>query len=163
LVHYNYVEEEWMKNILFIGVLSALGTGIAIGIQATLTSRAGTLIGPIRTGLITNIAGGILALIALGITFALPMRETGDIPSRATAMMLLAGFLGVFIVVGVSFSLQRTGVTAGLATIILGQMFISTIVDTTGWGGAEPIPLSLSRIGGLLIMALAVYMLLPRN
>jgi uncharacterized membrane protein YdcZ (DUF606 family) len=152
-----------MKNILFIGVLTALGTGIAIGIQATLTSRAGTIIGPIRTGLITNIAGGVFALVALGIAFALPIRETGDIPSRAIAMMLLAGFFGVFIVVGVSFSLQRTGVTAGLATIILGQMFVSTIVDTTGWGGAEPIPLTLSRVGGLLVMALAVYMLLPRN
>ena len=41
-----------MKNILFIGVLTALGTGFAIGAQATLVSRAGTMIGPIRTGLI---------------------------------------------------------------------------------------------------------------
>ncbi|MGD8455763.1 MAG: DMT family transporter [Anaerolineales bacterium] len=152
-----------MKNMLFIGVLSALGTGMAIGVQATLTSRAGTLIGPIRTGLITNIVGGILAMVALGITFALPVRETGDIPTRAVVMMFLAGFFGVFIVIGVSFSLQRTGVTAGLGTIILGQMFVSTIVDTVGWGGAEPIPLTPSRVGGLLVMALAVYMLLPRN
>lgn len=152
-----------MKNILYIGVLSALGTGIAIGIQAMLTSRSGAMIGPIRAGLFTNIAGGVFGVIALGLTFALPIRETGDIPSRAVMMMLLAGFFGVFIVVGISFSLQRTGVTAGLATVILGQMFISAIIDSTGWGGAEPIPLNLSRTGGLFVMALAVYMLLPRN
>jgi uncharacterized membrane protein YdcZ (DUF606 family) len=54
-------------------------------------------------------------------------------------------------------------VTAGVAAIILGQLLVSVIVDTIGWGGAEPIPLSLRHIVGLAIMAIAVYLLLPRD
>ena len=152
-----------MKNILFVGVVAAILTGVVIGFQASFSARVGALIGPIRTGLITNIFGGVLAVLVLGATMIIPIGEKGEIPSRAVFLMFLAGLFGVFIVVGISFSLQRTGVTAGLASVILGQMLISTIADTTGLGGLEPIPLDFNRILGLIVMAVAVYLLLPRN
>lgn len=152
-----------MKSILLVGVITAIIAGIAIAIQSSFSARVGALIGPIRTGLFTNVFGGTVALLILGATIIIPIGEKGDIPSRAVLLTFLAGFFGVFIIMGISFSFQRTGVTAGSASVILGQLFISTIVDTTGWGGAEPIPLSLNRILGLLVMAIAVYLLLPRN
>jgi uncharacterized membrane protein YdcZ (DUF606 family) len=70
---------------------------------------------------------------------------------------------GLILLVLASFSLSRTGVTAGLASIILGQMFISMIADSTGSGGVEPIPLSLQRIAGLVVMFIAVLLLLPKR
>ena len=78
-------------------------------------------------------------------------------------MVAVSGTLGILIITGLSFSLQRAGVAAGLATIILGQLIVSIIVDTRGIGGAEPIPLTIPRIGGLFVMAIAVYLLMPRN
>ena len=152
-----------MKNVLMVGVIAALFTGIMIGGQATLSGRLGAIIGPIRTGLIMNVMGGLLAFIVFVITLVLPIvKEEGTITPRAWAMLIVGGLFGVFIVVGVSFSITRVGVTAGLSTIILGQMLVSTIVDASGWGGVEPIPLTMSRVLGLLVLGFAVYLLLPK-
>jgi transporter family-2 protein len=152
-----------VKSIIIVGVVGALATGLAIGMQASLSSRTGTLIGPIQTGLLTNLIGGALAgLLVLALILVRGV-DGWQIPKIATVMLFFAGTLGIFIITGVSFSLSRIGITAGLATIILGQMVISVIVDSTGWGGVEPIPMSYQRIAGLVVMGIAVFLLLPRQ
>ena len=153
-----------MKNIIIVGLVSALITGIFIGAQATLSGRLGGIIGPIRTGLMMNIIGGTLAFLVYVITLVLPiLKEEGTITPRALTMLFFGGLLGVFIVMGVSFSISRVGVTAGLSTIILGQMLVSSLVDASGWGGVEPIPITTTRIAGLVVMGFAVYLLLPKT
>ena len=150
-------------NTLVLGVAGALVTGILIGTQSSIGSRVGEVIGPLPTGILMNVFGGMLA----GLLFIFLRLNQGSqawqIPGREIGMLVIAGGLGVLIITGVAFSLQRTGVTAGIAALILGQLLISTVVDTTGWGGAEPIPLNGQRIMGLIVMALAVYLLLPRQ
>ena len=54
-----------MKNILLLGLLGALLTSVLIGIQFSLNNRSGQLMGPLRTGVLTNILGGSLALLVL--------------------------------------------------------------------------------------------------
>jgi len=54
-----------MKNILLLGLLGALLTSVLIGIQFSLNNHRGQLIGPLRTGVLTNILGGSLALLVL--------------------------------------------------------------------------------------------------
>ncbi len=153
-----------MKNIVIVGLVSALLTGIFIGGQATLSGRLGGIIGPVRTGLMMNMMGGILAFVVYVVTLVLPIiKEEGTVTPRALTMLFFGGLLGVFIVVGVSFSISRVGVTAGLGTIILGQMLVSSLVDASGWGGVEPIPLTTARIAGLIVMGFAVYLLLPKT
>ena len=151
-----------MKTIL-IGAIAALITGLAIGMQATLTSRAGGIIGSVRTGLMTNLIGGSIAGVIILILLISKGTATWKIPVTPLFLMTTAGLLGVLIVTGVSFSLQKTGITAGLATIILGQMLLSVIIDTKGIGGAEPITLSFQRIAGLLLLGLSIYLLLPKK
>jgi uncharacterized membrane protein YdcZ (DUF606 family) len=97
------------------------------------------------------------------VTFLLPLEPAAPLTRQTIYLLLAAGLLGVALLMGISFSMQRVGVTAGLATIILGQMLVAVVVDASGWGGVEPTPLKLSRIAGLLVMALAVYLLLPRS
>jgi uncharacterized membrane protein YdcZ (DUF606 family) len=78
-------------------------------------------------------------------------------------MLIVAGTLGVAIIMGVSFSLARTGVAAGLAGLFMGQMLVGLIVDTVGWGSIKAVTLDSRRVIGLLVMALAVYLLLPKE
>jgi len=152
-----------LKTVLILGAFCALATGVAIGVQATLTSRAGDIIGNLRTGLLTNFLGGVLAGVVILILFLQQGSSSWKIPTTTLAMVAVSGTLGIMIITGISFSLQRAGVAAGLATIILGQLIVSVIVDTRGIGNVEPIPLTIQRIGGLFVMAAAVYMLMPRN
>ena len=75
----------------------------------------------------------------------------------------VAGAIGIGIVMGIAFALPRIGVAAGLAAVILGQLLVATVVDSLGWGGVAPIPLSLSRIAGLVLLLLATFLLLQRR
>jgi len=89
--------------------------------------------------------------------------EWRNLPQATTWTLLFSGGLGILIVIGVSFSLRYTGVTAGTAAIILGQLLISTIVDATGLSGQAPIPVNWQRVAGLLVMGLAIFLLVPRK
>ncbi len=146
-----------------IGVIGALLTGIAIGVQSTFSSRIGTLIGSFKTGVLMNLVGGALAGLVCIVLVLVNGRVYLKSPPIAWLLLVIAGALGILIITGVAFSLQRAGVAAGLATIILGQMAVSILADARGWGGAEPIPVTLPRILGLVLMAAGVYLLLPRQ
>lgn len=152
-----------MRTAIIVGAFAALATGVAIGVQATLTSRVGGIIGNIRTGLLTNFLGGAIAGVVVLILFWRQGSGVWKIPTTTIVMVAISGTLGILIITGLSFSLQRAGVAAGLATIILGQLIVSVIVDTRGIGNVEPIPLTIQRVGGLFVMAAAVYLLMPRS
>jgi len=152
-----------MKNVILIGGLGSFATGIAIGLQTYLSGRVGNIVGPIKTGLWTNFLGGVLAgLMILAVQFL--GKETGDkFDQHSLLIIFLSGALGILIITGVAYSINLAGVTAGVAAMFLGQMVISAIADTMGWGGAEPIPLDLRRIIGLISMGISVFLLLPRE
>jgi transporter family-2 protein len=152
-----------MKNALLIGTFIAVLTGVLISTQATFSSRGGSIIGPIRTGIVTNLGSGLFALIFIAITIIWRTLEWRNIPQATVGMLLFSGGLGILIVIGVSFAMQYTGVTAGTAAVLLGQLLVSTIVDATGLSGQAPIPITWQRVLGLLVMALAIYLILPRD
>ncbi len=152
-----------MKNAILVGTLIAIMTGVLIATQATFSSRGGNIIGPIRTGILTNLGSGLFALLFMLVTIFWHTMEWHNLPQATTWTLLFSGGLGILIVIGVSFSLRYTGVTAGTAAIILGQLLISTIVDATGLSGQEPIPINWQRVAGLLVMGLAIFLLVPRK
>ena len=152
-----------MNRLLLIGVLAAIGTGIAIGLQATVNSRTGAAVGAVRAGLFTNIFGGLLAGAVAGVVWLLVRDRGAPIAGDMWGWLAFAGALGVVVIVGVAFSLPRTGVTAGIAALVLGQLLISTIADAFGWGNAGAIPVTPARVAGLIVMGLALYLLLPRS
>ncbi|MGA9533712.1 MAG: DMT family transporter [Anaerolineales bacterium] len=152
-----------VKSTVLIGTFFALATGLAIGLQATLSSRTGGLIGHVRTGVLTNVVGGALAMIIAAVWMARGGLDWRQVPVPAGLMLATSGALGILIVTGSAFALQRIGVAAGVATLILGQLLVSVIADTSGIGNVEPIPLTVQRVAGLLVMAVAVYLLLPRS
>ncbi|MBI3159684.1 MAG: DMT family transporter [Chloroflexi bacterium] len=151
-----------MKTTLLLGTLLAMGTGILIGSQATIGGRLGALIGPARVGIWMNVAGGLIALVLAGVLVA-RTPEAWPLPGRVVAWLLFAGLLGILIVTGSSLALGRVGAAAGLSAMIFGQMLVATIYDATGLSTGAPIPVQGARIFGLAVMAVAVYLLLPRQ
>jgi len=150
-----------MKNVIIIGELGAFATGLAIALQSYLSGKAAGLVGPVKTGLWTNLLGGILAGLLI-LAFRVVSKDESSGLSRSTLLIILgSGALGILIITGISYSINLAGVTAGVAAVFLGQMVLSVIVDTMGWGGADPIPLDARRMIGLVIMSISVYLLLP--
>lgn len=152
-----------LTTYLVLGVIGALLTGLAIGAQSTLSSKIGTLIGSFKTGVLMNFIGGSLAGLIFVVLLIINGKEYAKAPPVAWLLLVIAGALGIMIITGVAFSLQRAGVAAGLATLILGQMVVSLIADSRGWGGAAPIAITIPRILGLVLMTAGVYLLLPKQ
>jgi uncharacterized membrane protein YdcZ (DUF606 family) len=107
--------------------------------------------------------GGIVAGSLMLVWFLREGPQIWKIPPIVIGVTALSGILGVFIITGISFSLQRAGVAAGLASVILGQLALSFIIDALGIGGVEPIPISATRILGIVVAGFGVYLLLPRG
>ena len=152
-----------LTNLVLMGILAALATGIAIGVQSTLSSRIGGLIGNFKTGVLMNAIGGLIATLIFITLLVVKGKGFWQTPSAMWVMLIIAGALGIVIITGVSFSMQKAGVAVGLATLILGEMMLSIFVDAKGWAGAPPIPITWSRILGLLVIAAGIYLLLPKK
>lgn len=148
--------------MLALGV--AVLCGLTIGVQSTLNSISGKTVGALLTGLLVNFMAGSAAFVLLALLYA---RRGGAafsaLQAPALGVIALAGLLGVAIITGMAYALPRTGLGAGLAAIIAGQMAVGVLVDTLGLAGGEPIPLSLARIGGLALLALGTWAILPNG
>ncbi len=148
-----------MQELTLTGMAVALGSGLAIGIQATLFTLVGRSIGPMRASLILNVTGGIVAGLIMLAVLGIGGNKHWNIPRSTFIIAVIAVTLGIFIVTGVTLAFQRTGVAAGIATVFLGQMLIGIVVDALGLAGSEAIPLDLRRLLGLIVMAIAIVLL----
>jgi bacterial/archaeal transporter family-2 protein len=144
-------------NAQVFSIVLALLTGALIAVQSSWNGVAAKQFGAINTGLLSLAAGGLVAMVILAIKRGVP----SDALRSSAWYVIGAGVLGIVILAGISFVVQRVGVTAGLAGVILGQLFVAFLIDTLGWGGTA-IPLETRRVIGLLLLSVAVYLVLPR-
>ena len=105
---------------------------------------------------------GLAAILLLLFSSRLTGLNAGTFRGAAP-VVISAGVLGIGIISGVAYSLPRTGIAAGMLGIILGQMVVAVVVDSNGWGGLDPIPLTFSRIAGLASLVVATWLVLPRT
>ncbi len=145
---------------IFIAILS----GLAIGVQSSFNSAAGKMTGAAITGLLVNFIGGMASALLLLIVFV-RQRDIGflNIQPNTWVVIVISGLLGIGIISGIAYALPKIGVAAGLSAIIAGQMVIALIVDTFGLTGAKPIPISISRLIGIVLLAIATWALLPKK
>ena len=153
-----------MQRIILTSLIVALFSGLAIGVQSTLISIAGKNTGAMLTGILVNIAAGLGAGLLLIVVYIRP----GDaglpaIQAPTLGVIAVAGLLGIGIIGGIAYALPRIGVTAGLSMIITGQMAMGVLVDTLGLADGEPIPLNWARIGGLVLLALGSWFIVPKS
>ncbi len=108
-----------MKSAILFGAFAAIAAGITVGIQVTFINRGGNIIGAFRTGVLTNLGSGIFSLLLIAITLIWRIQEWRNMPNATVGTLILAGGLGVLIVIGAAYAMSTVGVTAGLSSMIL--------------------------------------------
>lgn len=150
----------------FVALLIAIGSGMAITIQTAIVNFTGTTIGPIRTGFYIHLAGALAGAILVAFTFARGNtvdNQTEIDSGRFILYFLIGGSMGMIVVPGIAIAFPRIGLIAGQVAIIIGQTIVALVIDTFGLAGNEPLPLDSRRILGLVVMAIAAYLLLPKT
>lgn len=153
-----------MQKMIFTSLIVALFSGLAIGIQSSLIGAAGKNIGAILTGLLVNAFAGAAAGFILAVVYVRQGHSAfAAIQSPTIAGIAAAGILGVGIIAGIAYALPKIGVAAGLSMIITGQMALGVVVDTFGLVDGQPIPLNWARIGGLGLLVLGTWLIVPKG
>ncbi|MCC6904291.1 MAG: DMT family transporter [Anaerolineae bacterium] len=151
-----------MRGFLSIGLVVAVGVGITIGMNNAINGSIGkALSAPVASVIINGVAGLSAVVIAL------VLHSRGMIDWSAvkpmTPLILLAALTGFMILGGITFALPRVGAVAATVAFILGQTVVAVIVDTMGIGSYDPVPLDVRRILGLVLLAVATYLVLPHQ
>ncbi len=142
-----------MENLLLI-ILIGLAGGIAVGLQSPLSSLMSQRIGTLESVFIVHLGGAIAALLPLLIYSGGKLSQWRTVPWYA----LVAGVFGLVVIGAVSYMIPRIGVAASITTIVAGQLLVGTILDHFGLLGAAERSLDLTRILGLGVVLVGVWL-----
>ncbi|MFC3884382.1 DMT family transporter [Bacillus songklensis] len=139
----------------FILVLFVFLAGGAMSIQASVNGTLGKKIGSIE-GAFVSFFIGTLALCIIMLFFG-----KGNIVSmfRVPKWNLLGGLLGALYVGMSVLSVPKLGVGTTIVTAIVGQIAISMVLDHFGLFGNPRISLGGSRLLGLFLLFIALYLI----
>ncbi|MBI5943817.1 MAG: DMT family transporter [Chloroflexi bacterium] len=136
--------------IIFIGLIG----GMAVGVQAPLSSMITQRLGVLESIFIVHVGGALAALIPLMFYGGGKLGNWRSVPWYALA----AGVFGLVVIFSMSYMIPRIGVATALIILLAGQLFIGTILDHFGLLGASVRPLDMTRIIGLSVVLLGVWL-----
>jgi len=139
---------------VFVIILIGLAGGIAVGLQSPLASMMSQRLGTLESIFIVHFGGALIALIPLIIYGGGKLSQWRTVPWYA----LLAGAFGLVVIGAISYMIPRIGVAGSIITVVAGQLLVGTILDYFGWLGAAERPLDATRLLGLVVVMLGVWL-----
>jgi transporter family-2 protein len=140
-------------------VLTAVVGGL-IALQAPINSQLGKTVGTFQAAFVSFTIGTIaLALIA-----SVAKGGLGQIPEARNLSWyyLTGGLLGAIYVTTVLVTVRSLGAGGVVAATIAGQLSLGVVLDQLGWLGVERDPVTISKIAGVILLALGVYLIVRK-
>jgi len=142
-----------LQSIVVI-ILIGLAGGIAVGVQAPLSSIINQRLGPLESIFIVHLGGALVSLIPLLIYGGGKLSNWRTVPWYA----LGAGSLGLVVIFSMTYMIPRVGVAPALIILLSGQLLIGSVMDHFGLLGAVQRPLELTRVIGLAVVFFGVWL-----
>jgi len=142
-----------LQSIIVI-ILIGLAGGIAVGVQAPLSSIINQRLGPLESIFIVHLGGALVSLIPLLIYGGGKLSNWRTVPWYA----LGAGSLGLVVIFSMTYMIPRVGVAPALIILLSGQLLIGSVMDHFGLLGAVQRPLELTRVIGLAVVFFGVWL-----
>lgn len=142
-----------MSNSLTLSVVM-LAAGIGIPVMAALNAGLGARIGnPTFAAFLLF----LLALILTGVVAMVKPMPPKELLFATPPQYFLGGLFVAFYVLTVTWIAPKIGVGNAIFFVLLGQIFAAAVIDHYGAFGSTKSPISLTRIFGLLLMALGIF------
>ena len=146
-----------MSNIYFY-ILLALAAGAMMPTQAATNNKMALVVdSPILSAFISFFIGTIALFIYVLIT-GVPLGNLAN-AKEAPAIAWIGGLLGAFFVTAAVILVPRLGIAMTFSLIIAGQMIVTLIIDHFGLLGVPVREVSLTRIGGILLITAGVVVI----
>jgi transporter family-2 protein len=143
-----------------LAVTFSLVGGVAGTVQIAVMGRLGD-----RVGVVPAFAFAAVVAAAIGVVVLLAAQRSLVGFAHAVdqpAWMWLGGLMSAIVVLGITYAGPRIGPTATVAVFLVGQFAAAAVVDAYGLFGLERIPLSWTRVTGLLVLAAGAALTLKR-
>jgi transporter family-2 protein len=142
-----------------IAIAFSLAAGIAGAAQAAVSGTLGR-----RVGTIGSAGFGVVFAAILVVALALALGRGGSIAAviHQPSWLWLGGLFGAVIVLAIAYAPPRIGTFATVALLIAGQLAAGALIDAFGWLGSPRIPVTVTRVAGLLLVAAGAALTLRR-
>ena len=139
-------------------ILFAVAAGAGVAVQAVINARLRFFLGAPVWAAMAQFTVGLVALIvvALGTRQALPQPAA---LGRAPWWMWTGGIFGATFILMSVIVTPRVGAALMLAATIVGQLGTALAIDHYGWFGADVIPISITRLLGVALLAVGVLLI----
>lgn len=139
--------------MIILMIFLAVVGGSMLSIQAAINGQLGSRVGVFRSAFLTFSVGALVT--ALLIVFFEPAHSVTllDVPK----WQLLGAMFGVPYIVIMVLAVQRIGAAVATVAVIFGQLTMSMLIDNFGWLGNAPIPFSMSRLGAVICLGIALF------
>jgi transporter family-2 protein len=143
-----------MTSLTGLIVLSAIG-GVAVALQGQFMGLMDKNIGTVESVFITYASGGMLVAVAM-IAF-----RGGNLKAVQTVpwYTLSAGLVGLVIVGIIGYTVPRLGLSKAFTIIVASQFLVASILDHYGLLGAAVHPMDLSRLAGMTLLIVGVWLI----
>lgn len=138
----------------------ALVAGVLGSVQVAIMGRFGDRIGSFEALAFSTVVTAVVAAAALLLTRQ--SFDGFDAAIRSPAWLWLGGVCGAFIVLSVTVAGPRIGTAGTIALLITGQLAMGAAIDRFGLFGLDRIPLSSTRVVGLLLLAVGAALTLRK-
>jgi transporter family-2 protein len=135
--------------------ITMLAAGIGIPVLAAMNAALGRHLGaPMLAGAVLLAVGFLTASVVALITGPGALVKLASAPRH----LLLAGLLLAFYVLSITAIAPKFGVGNAIFFVLVGQLLSAATIDHFGLFGAQSVPISWSRLCGLLLMATGVVL-----
>ena len=139
-------------STLFLILLATVG-GVAVALQGQFMGLLDRTLGT-REGIFITYAGGGMIITLLMLAFrGNNLKNWQAVPWYAFG----TGIMGLIIVGTIGYVVPRLGVARGFTLIVASQFVIAALIDHFGFFGAVVRPLDLTRLLGLSLILLGVW------
>lgn len=140
-------------------ILLAVIGGATLSIQAAINGQLGSKVGVFKSAFLTFSVGALIT--GLLIVFFEPKHAVSllDVPK----WQLSGAMFGVPYIVIMVLAVQRIGTAVATVAVIFGQLTMSMLIDNFGWLGNDAIAFSMSRLGAILCLGIALFFIYASN
>lgn len=131
--------------------------GAMLPLQAGMNGEVARQLSSVMNAALVSFAVGTVALLVI----VLAQRDLPTLQGLRgiTWWHWSSGLLGVFLIATAAFAAPRVGASLFMALLLAEQLLMALVLDHYGWAGYRQASISLSKVGGIVLVFLGVWLI----